>query len=476
MRLRLLRHPLGDGFDARTVFAALHSSGDAFWLDSGPGGRAVLGTGERVALPAGEVLPTLRRELAELHLDAPLDGLPLGLVGWLGYEVRGETTGATVRTRGRHPDAAFLRVDRLVAVEGDGSATLFALGTEWEGELAAWRDRTASTLATAVSRPAAARHSSPTSTSRPVERLHGDRATQLVEERTAAGGTRLETGVTTAPPTTAPVIWHDTPARYLAHIDACRAAIHEGEAYQLCLTTEARVAGAFDALEVFDAVRASSATHHGGILRIGETTLVAASPERFLQVTPDGLVRTSPIKGTRRRDPVPEHDARLREELAASEKERAENLMIVDLMRNDLSRVCELGTVAVTGLLEVESYPHVHQLVSTIEGRLLPDAGVVDAIAACFPAGSMTGAPKLRAIEVLDGLEQRARGPYAGAFGYLAADGSADLAMTIRTIVLDPDGASVGTGGGITSGSDPQAELDEARLKAAALLDALSVG
>jgi anthranilate synthase component 1 len=449
MRLRLLRHPLGDGFDARTVFASLHPSGDAFWLDSGPGGRAFLGTGERVALPAGEVLPTLRPELAELHLDAPLDGLPLGLVGWLGYEVRGETTGATVRTRGRHPDAAFLRVDRLVAVEGDGSATLFALGDAWEGELAAWRDRTASTLATAVSRPAAARHSSPTSTG-----------------RHAAGATRPETRVTS----------HDTPARYLAHIDACRAAIHEGEAYQLCLTTEARVAGAFDALEVFDAVRASSATHHGGILRIGETTLVAASPERFLQVTPDGLVRTSPIKGTRRRDPVPEHDARLREELVASEKERAENLMIVDLMRNDLSRVCELGSVAVTSLLEVESYPHVHQLVSTIEGRLMPDAGVVDAIAACFPAGSMTGAPKLRAIEVLDGLEQRARGPYAGAFGYLAADGSADLAMTIRTIVLDPDGASVGTGGGITSGSDPRAELDEARLKAAALLDALSAG
>jgi anthranilate synthase component 1 len=449
MRLRLLRHPLGDGFDARTVFASLHSSGDAFWLDSGTGGRAVLGTGERVALPAGEVLSTLRRELADLHLDAPLDGLPLGLVGWLGYELRGETTGATVRTRGRHPDAAFLRVDRLVAVEGDGSATLFALGEAWEGELAAWRDRTASTLATAVSRPAAARRSSATSAG-----------------RRAAGGTRPETRVT----------WHDTPARDLAHIDACRAAIHEGEAYQLCLTTEARVAGAFDALEVFDAVRASSATHHGGILRIGETTLVAASPERFLQVTPDGLVRTSPIKGTRRRDPVPEHDARLREELVASEKERAENLMIVDLMRNDLSRVCELGTVAVTGLLEVESYPHVHQLVSTIEGLLLPDAGVVDAIAACFPAGSMTGAPKLRAIEVLDGLEQRARGPYAGAFGYLAADGSAELAMTNRTIVLDPDGASVGTGGGITSGSDPQAELDEARLKAAALLDALSSG
>src|SRR5690606_12266312 len=143
-----------------------------------------LGTGNRVALPAGEVLSTLRRELADLHLDAPLEGLPLGLVGWLGYELRGETTGATVRTRGRHPDAAFLRVDRLVAVEGDGSATLFALGDAWEGELAAWRDRTASTLATAVSSQLVERLDGDRATQL-VERLHGDRATQLVEERTA---------------------------------------------------------------------------------------------------------------------------------------------------------------------------------------------------------------------------------------------------------------------------------------------------
>jgi len=436
MRLRLLRHPLGDGFDARSLFAALHPEGDAFWLDSGPHGRAFLGTGERVTLPVGEVLPALRRELAALRVDGPLGDVPLGLVGWLGYELRGETTGAVVRERGRHPDAAFLHVDRLVVVEGDGTAALLALGAAWEGELGEWRDRTASTLAPAVSRRAAARRSSTTST----------------------------------------VTWHDTPTHYLANIDACRAAIHEGDAYQLCLTTEARVEGSFDPLTVFDALRASSATHHGGLVRIGDTSLVSASPERFLRVTPDGLVRTSPIKGTRRRDPRPAEDARLRGELVASEKERAENLMIVDLMRNDLSRVCELGSVAVTGLLEVESYRHVHQLVSTVEGRLLPDAGVVDAIAACFPAGSMTGAPKLRAIEVLDGLERRPRGPYAGAFGYLAADGTADLAMTIRTIVIDPDGASIGTGGGITSGSEPEAELDEARLKAAALLAALSVG
>src|SRR5690606_9717271 len=147
MRLRLLRHPLPGVFEAGEVFAALHGDGDAFWLDSGPGGRAFLGAGERVELPPGRVLATLRRELEERGAVTPLGGVPLGLVGWFGYELRGETTGLPVPRRGRHPDAAFLRVDRLVAVEGDGSAALLALGTAWEGELAAWRDRTAHTLA-----------------------------------------------------------------------------------------------------------------------------------------------------------------------------------------------------------------------------------------------------------------------------------------------------------------------------------------
>src|SRR6478752_3792215 len=137
MGLGLLRHPLGGGFDARRVFAALHADGDAFWLDSGPGGRAFLGTGERLELPVGGVLPRLRAELEALR------AVPLGLVGWLGYELRGETTGMPVRERGPHPDAAFLRVDRLVVVEADGSAELLALGEAWDGELGQWRDRTA---------------------------------------------------------------------------------------------------------------------------------------------------------------------------------------------------------------------------------------------------------------------------------------------------------------------------------------------
>jgi para-aminobenzoate synthetase component 1 len=220
-------------------------------------------------------------------------------------------------------------------------------------------------------------------------------------------------------------------------------------------------------------VRASSPTHHGALIRIGGVSLLSASPERFLDIDPAGAVTTRPIKGTRPRSSEAAVDAELADELRASEKERAENLMIVDLMRNDLTRVCELGSVSVTELLEVESYAHVHQLVSTVRGQLEAGRSPIDAIEACFPAGSMTGAPKRRATELLDGLEQRARGLYAGAFGYVGLDGRVDLAMTIRTIVLDAAGATVGTGGGITALSVPSEELAEAKLKAAALLAAL---
>jgi para-aminobenzoate synthetase component 1 len=179
------------------------------------------------------------------------------------------------------------------------------------------------------------------------------------------------------------------------------------------------------------------------------------------------------MKGTRPRGATAELDAAISAELRSSDKERAENLMIVDLMRNDLARVCELGSVTVTELLEVESYAHVHQLVSTVTGRLAPGRSPVDAVEACFPAGSMTGAPKRRASELLDGLERRARGLYSGAFGYVGIDGRVDMAMTIRSIVLDAAGATVGTGGGITALSVPTEELAECKLKAAALLAVL---
>jgi anthranilate/para-aminobenzoate synthase component I len=253
----------------------------------------------------------------------------------------------------------------------------------------------------------------------------------------------------------------------------CQSAIAAGDAYQLCLTTEVRMAVHPDPLTTYIDLRASSPTHHGAFLRLGEVSLLSSSPEQFLAVSASGEVQAKPIKGTRRRGSTPREDASLRDELLASDKERAENLMIVDLMRNDIGRIAELGSVRVSELLAVESYAQVHQLVSTVQATLAGGLTGIDAVVSCFPAGSMTGAPKRSATEILDRLEQRPRGVYARALGYFGLDGAIDLSMVIRSIVLDADGATVGAGGGITALSVPEEELAEVYLKAAALLRVL---
>jgi para-aminobenzoate synthetase len=187
----------------------------------------------------------------------------------------------------------------------------------------------------------------------------------------------------------------------------------------------------------------------------------------------DGTVSTKPIKGTRPRGSNDAEDRAIALDLRADQKERAENLMIVDLMRNDLGRVCEVGSVDVPKLFEVETYATVHQLVSTVVGKLLPEASVLDAVESAFPGGSMTGAPKLRAIEIISELEAGPRGVYSGAIGFITSNGAAELGMTIRTIVFENGRATIGVGGGITIDSVPEAELEETKLKAKALLRAL---
>jgi anthranilate/para-aminobenzoate synthase component I len=191
-------------------------------------------------------------------------------------------------------------------------------------------------------------------------------------------------------------------------------------------------------------------------------------------VKPSGLVSTKPIKGTRPRSADPIKDKALADELRNNEKERAENLMIVDLMRNDIGRVVHPDSIKVSKLFEIESYATVHQLVSTVEGQLAPGETAVSAMAAAFPGGSMTGAPKLRAMEIISELEKGPRGVYSGAVGYFGFNGAAEFGMTIRTIVFEGTRAYIGVGGGITSDSDPMAELEETKLKAQALLRALN--
>lgn len=405
------------------------------WLDSGrdaTAGRSVLAAGERVTLERGAALPRLRQALAGLgpHADQPADSFPLGLIGWFGYELRAETMGMHAP---HVPDAhlaSWLRIDRALVLD-HATGTAHLTGLLDEDAFATWRDEMLALIAGA-----------PATVAEPGE------------------------------PAPCTPRWRDSDDHYADLVRRCQAAIRDGEAYQLCLTSAAEVDAPGDPLELYRRVRRSSPAHHGAYLKIGDTALLSASPETFLHVA-DGVVTTRPIKGTRRRDPDPARDAALAVELAASDKEQAENLMIVDLMRNDLQRVCEVGTVAVTALQAVESYPHVHQLVSTIEGRLREGLDALDAVAACLPAGSMTGAPKRRAIELLAEWEAAPRGIYSGAFGMLGIDGSADLAMVIRSIVVEAGRASVGAGGGITALSIPAEEVAEMHVKAAALLAAL---
>jgi para-aminobenzoate synthetase len=241
----------------------------------------------------------------------------------------------------------------------------------------------------------------------------------------------------------------------------------------VCLTTELRSAATVDPFAAYRSLRARNPAPFAAFLRFGDLAILSSSPERFLRVDRDRGVESKPIKGTTARSADPAQDARRRDALRRSADFRAENLMIADLVRNDLGRVSELGSIHVPGLMVVESHATVHQLVSVVRGTLRAGVGAVDAVRASFPGGSMTGAPKLRTMEIIDEVEGRARGVYSGALGFLSVNGTADLNIVIRTLVATPSGMSIGTGGAILAGSDPEAEYAEMLLKAAAVLDAV---
>jgi para-aminobenzoate synthetase component I len=393
-----------------------------------------------------ERLPTGRVDVAQAEAagEAPDAGGigPLGWFGWFGYEL-GARLNDVPASPAETPDAAFLFVDRAVVFDhGAGTVRLVWL---------------------APARPGTDED----------ERWAEELAAALQREPAASVQTATPVATPTMPTAPAAARWRHDPRRYAELIARCQEAIVRGDAYQLCLTNRIDVDVHPDPASAYLALRGSSPSHHGGYVRFGDVALLSASPEQFLHVDADGIVSTKPMKGTRPRGADPRQDAELRRELLESEKERAENLMIVDLMRNDLGRIAELGTVSVPSLLDVEEYAHVHQLVSTVRARIRHPLTVLDVVQAAFPAGSMTGAPKRSAMTILHELEEGPRGIYSGAFGYLGIDGSADLAMVIRSIVLTPDGASIGTGGGITALSVAAEEIEETRVKARALLAVL---
>ena len=266
-----------------------------------------------------------------------------------------------------------------------------------------------------------------------------------------------------------------TRAGYLQAIARVRDYIVAGDIFQANLSQRFEAELGEPAWELYLRLRARNPAPFAAFFDVPGCTVLSASPERFLHVDVNGRVETRPIKGTRPRGVGPEHDAALGLALAESDKDRAENLMIVDLMRNDLSRVCAPGTVRVPELFALERYATVHHLVSTVEGRLEPGSDALDLLRAAFPGGSITGAPKVRAMEIIAEIEPSCRGVYCGSIGYLSVTGELDTNIAIRTVVVRGGRAYFSAGGGIVADSVPEHEYLETLDKARGIIDALTV-
>lgn len=390
----------------------------AFWLDREhhPTSRfSVMGVG----IPTTE-LPKYRDQDADL----PFAFRP-GVVGAIHYSKIAKDISKT----------SLLRVDRALVYDHDTKAIYFVADLETRKEFDEWH-----------------------------------RAALLRLALTGGGAASHELNYPAA--TAAELAADDDKQSYLEKIKKAQQHIAQGDVYQLCLTTRLRGNYVGDPLSFFLRLRKQHPAPYAAFMRIGSKTIVSISPELFVSVH-NGRVISSPIKGTRRRSSDQEQDRRLIEELGADPKERAENLMIVDLIRNDLSAVCEPSSVTVESLLAVRSYSTVHQLVSDVSGQLAENVAALDALKALFPGGSMTGAPKEKAMEIISQLESSEREIYSGALGYITSGGEMELGMVIRTAVFEKDSVSIGIGGGITSDSLPESEHEEIQLKAIALASVL---
>lgn len=291
-------------------------------------------------------------------------------------------------------------------------------------------------------------------------------------ERLGAASPYTPTVLGPTPPTPE---WTSTFAKgdFMAAVDEAKEAILAGDAFQIVLSQRLATKAPSSAFDVYRALRLINPSPFLFFVRHEDVAVAGSSPELMTRVR-DGVAYSRPIAGTRRRGATPEQDEALAKELLADPKERAEHVMLIDLARNDIGRVCEFGSVSVDDLMVIERYSHVMHIVSGVSGRVRPDVGPVDVLRATFPHGTVSGAPKVAAIEIIDRLEPVARGPYAGAAGYLDFSGNVDTAICLRTVVQAGDTAWIQAGAGIVADSDPEAEYNETMDKAAAALAAIA--
>lgn len=455
-------------YEPEQVFAGLLGDApDAFWLDSsraepglsrfsymgacdGPlssivryrvdGQELTITTNGTTRTEHENILQYLRREIAQRACTMP-DTMPFdfhgGFVGYWGYELKAEC-GGQAAYQSPYPDAVCMFADRVIVFDHQ-ERTSFLLhvgGREDERAAHSWFNEMERRL-----------HALPALAPLP-DAPHDD----------AMSEPRI----------------HLPHARYLNAIADAQDALRAGESYEICLTTQIDIGVEVEPLALYRQLRRINPAPYAAFLRCGNMAVLSSSPERFLRIDRARQAEAKPIKGTARRGMTGHADHVAREALRHDPKVRAENLMIVDLLRNDLGMVCEVGSVHVPKLMDIETYATVHQMVSTIRGTLRADVDALDCLRATFPGGSMTGAPKLRTMEIIDRLEGEARGVYAGALGWFGLDGTADLSIVIRTLVWTPDGVTLGAGGATTVDSDPEAEWEEMLLKAQPLLHAVA--
>lgn len=459
--LPVRRERLADLETPASAFAKLRSLGGAFLFESVEGGErmarysfigvapratitfrdgiaAIDERGERRTIPYEDPLLVLRSELAR-YRRRPVEGLPRfsgGAVGYISYDAarRFERLPEHARDPHRLPEAAFAIYDTVVVFD-HLRHTLTVLAHDEDHEPPSADERIGEIFA-ALDRPLTPASRAP-------------RAQRRVRSNM-------------------------TPAEYVARAARARELIAAGDCIQIVLSQRFDVEPSPAALSLYRALRHVNPSPYMFCLPTGGTTLVGASPEPFVRVE-GGRVTVHPIAGTRPRGDDEGSDLAYEVELRSSEKERAEHVMLVDLARNDVGRVARAGSVRVSELMRVDRFSHVMHLTSVVEGELRADLDALDAIRACFPAGTVSGAPKIRAMERIAELEPDARGPYAGAVGYVSFDGSADTCIAIRTAVVGAGACRIQVGAGIVADSDPETEEAETRAKARALLRAVEL-